>query len=161
LPRARRRGRPPEYVTEPMQSMLVRVSIRAMVPTAVPTRIRLRRSNPEPGHSGTGTAGRRSAARLGNSDRHPGRRRGGEPAYPVLVLASRVRRVGPAGDDLCARGSGLVGVGLLNAVSEDSIRRVAAQEKRNGLRGRPNLVWDLIEDARRWAVSAGKPTSRA
>ena len=40
----------------------------------------------------------------------------------------------------------LVGVGLLDAVSDEAILASAAQSRARGLRGRPNRVWDLINE---------------
>jgi CxxC motif-containing protein (DUF1111 family) len=65
---------------------------------------------------------------------------------PVLEL--RNLNFGPLGDEVMTSARvapALVGVGLLDAVSEETIRMLAADEQRKGLPGRPNVVWDLVK----------------
>jgi CxxC motif-containing protein (DUF1111 family) len=55
----------------------------------------------------------------------------------------------------------LVGVGLLDAVSEDTIRTHAKNQRHRGLRGHANVVWDLInkrEALGRFGYKANQPS---
>jgi CxxC motif-containing protein (DUF1111 family) len=55
----------------------------------------------------------------------------------------------------------LIGVGLLDAVAEDTIRSLAADQHRKGLRGRVNVVWDRInsrEATGRFGYKANQPS---
>jgi CxxC motif-containing protein (DUF1111 family) len=81
---------------------------------------------------------------------------------PVLELQHL--NFGPLGTEVMTSvrvAPALVGVGLLDAVSEDTMRALAADEQRKGLRGRPNVVWDLIKSREalgRFGYKANQPS---
>ena len=140
------RGRAPVDSSEPMRSMLVRLSIPGGGPHGGP--------NPHPIYGdqlqNEGILGRVPAEgdpRL-RWETHSERMPDGELVElraPVLEL--RDLNFGPLGAEVMTSARvapPLIGVGLLDAVSEDAIRELAEQQQDKGLRGRPNVVWDLI-----------------
>ena len=157
------RGRPPRDATEPMRSMLARLSVPGDGPHGGPKPHSvygdqlqnegvLGRVPPEGDprldwvtHNATLAGGeivelRAAALKLQNLNFGP---------LSAEVLTSP--RVAPA----------LVGVGLLDAVSEGAIRTLAANQRQKGLRGRPNVVWDLInsrEAVGRFGYKANQPS---
>ncbi|MCW5625182.1 MAG: c-type cytochrome [Burkholderiales bacterium] len=69
------------------------------------------------------------------------------------VVSFRDLRFGPLGDGLMTSPRvppSLVGMGLLDAVPDETLRALAAREPEDGIRGRVNEVWDIA--ARRVAV---------
>jgi CxxC motif-containing protein (DUF1111 family) len=143
------RGRPPETPDELFSSMLIRISIPGEGSHGQPL--------PEPSYGGqiqpraipgVVPEGREKVS----YDEITGRYADGElfslrrprytiemPGYGALhpeVLMSA--RVGPH----------LVGLGLLEAVSEDTMLSLADPEDRNldGISGRPNVVWDVLNE---------------
>jgi CxxC motif-containing protein (DUF1111 family) len=139
------RGRPPANSAEPMRSMLVRLSIPGVGPHGAP--------NPHPAYGdqlqNQGILGRVppegdprltwEVQSIAMADDEIVQLRA-----PVLDL----RRVnfGPLGSDVMTSARvapPLVGVGLLDAVPDEAILANAADQQRKGLRGRPNIVWDV------------------
>lgn len=55
----------------------------------------------------------------------------------------------------------VIGLGLIEAVSEDSLKAIAAEQKKQGLNGRINYVWDFVntrEAVGRFGWKAGQAT---
>lgn len=140
------RGRPPANGTEPMHSMLVRLSIPGLGPHGAP--------NPHPAYGdqvqNEGTLGRvppEGDPRLKWEVRSIAMADGETVELRAPVLDLRRLNFGPLGSEVMTSARvapPLVGVGLLDAVPDDEIRAIAADQQRNGLHGRPNIVWDLI-----------------
>jgi CxxC motif-containing protein (DUF1111 family) len=157
------RGRPPEYVTEPMQSMLVRLSIPGEGPHGAP--------NPHSAYGdqlqNQGILGRVPAEgdpRLRWETRRVAFADGETISLRAPVLEFWHLSFGPLGEEVMTSARvapALVGVGLLNAVADETIYAMAAAQRRLGLRGRPNLVWDLIagrEAVGRFGRKANQPS---
>ena len=144
------RGRPPAGPEEPLQSMLVRLSIAGTGPHGEPA--------PDPNYGDQlqeeGILGRVPAeghaaiqwsefqVALGEGElvrlRRPGielRELAFGPLAPGALLSPRVA---PA----------LVGVGLLDAIPEQTILAAAARSRAAGFDGRPNRVWNAIDGRR-------------
>ncbi len=140
------RGRAPKGVTEPMRSMLVRLSIPGAGPHGGPNPDRVYGDQLQ----NEGILGRVPAEgdpRLSWKSRSVAMAGGEIVQLRAPVLELRHLNFGPLGAEVMTSARvapALVGVGLLDAVSEDTIRALAADEQRKGLRGRPNVVWDLI-----------------
>jgi len=140
------RGRPPANAAEPMRSMLVRLSIPGVGPHGAP--------NPHSAYGdqlqNEGILGRvppEGDPRLRWEARSIAMADGEIVQLRMPVPDLRRLNFGPLGSDvmISARvAPPLVGVGLLDAVPDDEIRAIAADQQRKGLRGRPNIVWDLI-----------------
>jgi len=142
------RGRAPSGPEEPLQSMLVRLSIPGSGPHGGP--------KPDPNYGDQlqeeGILGRVppeghaaihwSEFQVAFDDGDIVRLRRphvelGELAFgPLAPDIMMSARVAPP----------LVGVGLLDAVSEEAISASAARSRARGVHGRPNLVWDLINE---------------
>jgi CxxC motif-containing protein (DUF1111 family) len=57
----------------------------------------------------------------------------------------------------------MVGLGLLEAVPEQELLRIAAEQERHGMRGKPNYVWDIENETRvlgRFGWKANQPNLR-
>jgi CxxC motif-containing protein (DUF1111 family) len=157
------RGRAPDGPAEPMRSMLVQLSIPGAGPHGGP--------NPHPAYGdqlqNEGILGRvppEGDPRL-RWETHSVAMASGEIVElraPVLEL--RDLNFGPLGPDVMTSARvapPLVGVGLLDAVSEDTIRKLAEEQQVKGLRGRPNIVWDLINNREalgRFGYKANQPS---
>ena len=157
------RGGPPRDVTEPMRSMLVRLSVPGDGP----------HGGPKP-HSAygdqlqnEGILGRVPPEGDPRLDwvTHNATLRGGEIVElraPALKLQNL--NFGPLSAEVLTSprvAPALVGVGLLDAVPERAIRMLAANQRQKGLRGRPNVVWDLInsrEAVGRFGYKANQPS---
>src|SRR5262245_18763931 len=140
------RGRPPADATEPMRSMLVRLSVVGVDPHGAP--------NPHPAYGdqlqNQGILGRvppEGDPRLIWEVRSIAMADGELVQLRAPILDLRHVNFGPLGSDVMTSARvapPLVGVGLLDAVSDEAIQSIAADQQRKGLRGRPNVVWDLI-----------------
>jgi len=157
------RGRPPDYVTEPMQSMLVRLSIPGAGPHGAP--------NPHSVYGdqlqNQGILGRvppEGDPRLTWETRSVAFADGETIALRSPVLEFWHLSFGPLGEEVMTSARvapALVGVGLLDAVAEETLYAEAAAQRRLGLHGRPNLVWDLIagrEAVGRFGRKANQPS---
>jgi CxxC motif-containing protein (DUF1111 family) len=142
------RGRAPRDAAEPMRSMLVRLSIPGAGAHGGP--------NPHPVYGdqlqNEGILGRvppEGDPRLRWETRSVTMAGGEIVELRSPVLELRDLNFGPLGPEAMTSARvapPLVGVGLLDAVSEDTIRTLAQEQQRNGLRGRLNVVWDLINN---------------
>ena len=157
------RGCAPDDPTEPMRSMLVRLSIPGAGPHGGP--------NPHPAYGdqlqNEGILGRvppEGDPRLRWETRGVTMADGEIVQLRTPVLELRHLNFGPLGPEVMTSARvapPLVGVGLLDAVSEDTIRALAADQERKGLHGRPNVVWDLINDREalgRFGYKANQPS---
>jgi len=157
------RGRPPANATEPMRSMLVRLSIPGDGAHGAP--------NPHPAYGAQlqneGILGRvppEGDPRLRWEPRSVAMADGETVRLRAPVLDLRRVSFGPLGKNVMTSARvapPLVGVGLLDAVPDDEIRAIAADQQRKGLRGRPNIVWDLIngrEALGRFGYKANQPS---
>ena len=157
------RGRVPDDLTEPMRSMLVRLSIPGAGPDGGP--------NPHPVYGdqlqNEGILGRvppEGDPRVGWKTRSVAMADGEIVQLRVPALKFRSLNFGPLGPEVMTSvrvAPALIGVGLLDAVSEDTIRALAADQQRKGLRGRPNIVWDLINNREalgRFGYKANQPS---
>jgi CxxC motif-containing protein (DUF1111 family) len=157
------RGRPPEDATQPMHSMLVRLSI----PGADP------HGGPKPHHvygdqlQNEGILGRvppEGDPRLRWEMRSVALADGEIVQLRASALELQKLNFGPLGPEVMTSARvapALIGVGLLDAVAEDTIRAIAAGEQAKGLRGRPNVVWDVIngrEALGRFGYKANQPS---
>jgi len=140
------RGSPPADGTEPMRSMLVRLSIPGAGPHAAP--------NPDPAYGdqlqNEGILGRvppEGDPRLTWEVRTIAMADGEIVRLRAPVLDLRRLNFGPLGGDVMTSARvapPLIGVGLLDAVPDAAIRAIAASQQGKGLDGRPNVVRDLI-----------------
>jgi CxxC motif-containing protein (DUF1111 family) len=157
------RGRPPEDATQPMHSMLVRLSI----PGADS------HGGPKPHHvygdqlQNEGILGRvppEGDPRLRWEMRSVALADGEIVQLRAPALELQKLNFGPLGPEVMTSARvapALIGVGLLDAVAEDTIRAIAAREQAKGLRGRPNVVWDVIngrEALGRFGYKANQPS---
>lgn len=158
------RGLPPERVDERMQSMLVRLSIAGPGPHGGP------RPHPaygdqfnEEGIPGVPGEGRvrldwiESKRRLADGEVVSLRR----PRLSFTELG-----YGPIGKVLTSPrvGQQVVGMGLLDAVSAETLSALAAERKPDGVKGRVNRVWNPSSaalEAGRFGYKANMPTLRA
>lgn len=157
------RGQAPADETEPMHSMLVRLSIPGAGPHGGP--------NPHPVYGdqlqNEGILGRvppEGDPRLVWETRSVTMADGEMVQLRAPALKLQNLNFGPLGAGVMTStrvAPALVGVGLLDAVSERTIRTLAADQQRKGLRGRPNVVWDLInrrEALGRFGYKANQPS---
>ena len=157
------RGRPPRDETEPMLSMLVRLSIPGADAHGGP--------NPHPVYGdqlqNEGILGRvppEGDARVSWNVQSVRMADGEIVQLRAPVLKFQNLNFGPLGAGVMTSmrvAPVLVGVGLLDAVAEDSIRALAADQHRKGLRGRVNIVWDLINNREalgRFGYKANQPS---
>ena len=157
------RGRAPADVTEPMHSMLVRLSIPGAGPHGGP--------NPHPVYGDQlqkeGILGRvppEGDPHLGWKTRSVTLADGEVVQLRAPVIQFQHLNFGPLGAEAMTSARvapALIGVGLLDAVSEDTIRALAADQQRKGLRGRPNIVWDLVNNREalgRFGYKANQPS---
>lgn len=142
------RGRPPEYVSEPMQSMLVRLSVPGTGPHGGP--------KPHAAYGdqlqNEGILGRvppEGDPRL-TWETHTIAFADGEiVSLRAPILEFWHLSFGPLGADVMTSARvapAIVGVGLLDAVAERTLLARAAMQRELGLSGRANLVWDFIDD---------------
>jgi len=157
------RGSAPADATEPMRSMLVRLSIPGAGPHGAPKPHRVYGDQLQ----NEGILGRVPAEgdpRLSWKIRSVAMADGEIVQLRAPVLELQRLNFGPLGSGVMTSvrvAPALVGVGLLDAVSEDTIRTLAAEEQRSGLHGRPNVVWDLIhgrEALGRFGHKANQPS---
>ena len=157
------RGRAPRDPAEPMRSMLVRLSIPGAAAHGGP--------NPHPVYGdqlqNEGILGRvppEGDPRLRWETRSVTMAGGEIVELRTPVLELRDLNFGPLGLEVMTSARvapPLVGVGLLDAVSEDTIRKLAEEQHEKGLRGRPNVVWDLINNREalgRFGYKANQPS---
>lgn len=144
------RGVPPESPDERMLSMLVRLSIPGTNEHGGP------RPHPaygdqlnEEGIPGVPGEGR---AVLTWIDRHVSLPDGTDMALRHPQLEIREPAYGPLDDVMTSLrvGQSVIGMGLLEAVPESTLRTIAAEQRRAGINGRLNRVWD--PERRRMAV---------
>ncbi len=141
------RGRAPDDASEPMRSMLVRLSIPGAGPHGGP--------NPHSVYGdqlqNEGILGRvppEGDPRIAWETRSVTMTDGEVVQLRAPALKFQSLNFGPLGAEVMTSmrvAPALIGVGLLDAVSERNIRTVAANQQK-GLRGRPNVVWDLINN---------------
>jgi CxxC motif-containing protein (DUF1111 family) len=157
------RGRAPDDVSQPMRSMLVRLSIPGAGPHGGP--------NPDPIYGdqlqNEGILGRvppEGDPRLSWDTRSVTMGDGEIVQLRVPALKFQSLNFGPLSSKVMTSmrvAPALIGVGLLDAVAEDTIRSAAADQHRKGLRGRPNVVWDLINNREalgRFGYKANQPS---
>ena len=157
------RGRAPDDSDEPMRSMLVRLSVPGAGAHGAP--------NPDPVYGdqlqNEGILGRvppEGDPRLSWEMRSVTMAGGELVPLRAPVLELQRLNFGPLGPEVMSSARvapPLVGVGLLDAVSEDTIRELAEAQQRSGLRGRPNIVWDLINNREalgRFGYKANQPS---
>jgi CxxC motif-containing protein (DUF1111 family) len=157
------RGRPPRDATEPMLSMLVRLSIPGADAHGGP--------NPHAVYGdqlqNEGILGRvpsEGDARVSWNAQNVRMADGEIVQLRAPVLKFQNLNFGPLGAEVMTSmrvAPALVGVGLLDAVAEDSIRALAADQPRKGLRGSVNIVWDLINNREalgRFGYKANQPS---
>jgi len=140
------RGGPPPNTAEPMRSMLVRLSVAGIGPHGAP--------NPHPAYGdqlqNQGILGRvppEGDPRLAWAMRTIAMGDGEVVELRAPILDLRHVNFGPLGSDVMTSARvapPLVGVGLLDAVSDEALQAIAADQQHKGLRGRLNIVWDLI-----------------
>jgi len=157
------RGTAPEHVGERMQSMLVRLSVPGQSPQGGP------KPHPAygdqlneegiPGVPGEGRAvieWRQRTIRLADGERvqlRSPKLRFVELAYGPLDHALASPRVSPA----------VFGLGLLESVSDDTLEKLATEAKPDGIRGRVNKVWDVVQQRTvtgRFGLKANAPNLR-
>jgi CxxC motif-containing protein (DUF1111 family) len=156
------RGRPPEDASERMHSMLVRLSIPGADPHGGPNPHRVYGDQLQ----NEGILGRvppEGDPRLRWEIRSVTLADGEIVQLRAPALDLQKLSFGPLAPDVMTSARvapALVGVGLLDAVSEDTIRALAAGEQAQGLNGRPNVVWDVIngrEALGRFGYKANQP----
>ncbi len=157
------RGRAPRDADEPMRSMLVRLSIPGAGPHGGP--------NPHPVYGdqlqNEGILGRvppEGDPRLTWETRSVTLADGEIVELRVPALKLQNLNFGPLSAEVMTSmrvAPALVGVGLLDAVAEDTIRTLATNQRRKGLRGHANVVWDVInsrESLGRFGYKANQPS---
>lgn len=158
------RGRPPEAAGERMLSMLVRLSVPGQDghggPRPHPAYGGQLNEEGVPGVPGEGRAELRwhelDAIVTGDGERLPLRR-------PEIVFSDLA--YGPIDGALTSPrvGQQMVGLGLLDAVPESALRRLANEAKPDGVRGRVNRVWNPETgrlEAGRFGYKSNMPTLR-
>lgn len=158
------RGLPPESTDERMQSMLVRLSIAGRGPHGGPRpHTAYGDQFNEEGIPGVPGEGRvrlnwiESKRRLADGEVVSLRR-------PTLAFTGLA--YGPIGKVLTSPrvGQQVVGMGLLDAVSAETLSALAAERKPDGVKGRVNRVWNpssAASEAGRFGYKANMPTLRA
>ena len=142
------RGQAPADVTQPMQSMLVRLSIPGAGPHGGPNPHRVYGDQLQ----NEGILGRvppEGDPRLTWDARSVTMADGEIAQLRAPTLKFQALNFGPFGAEVMTSmrvAPSLIGVGLLDAVSEDTIRALEADQRRRGLRGHSNRVWDLINN---------------
>ena len=157
------RGRAPLDSTEPMRSMLVRLSIPGADVHGGP--------NPHPIYGdqlqNEGILGRvppEGDPRVVWATHSVTVADGESVQLRAPALEFQNLNFGPLGAQVMTSprvAPALVGVGLLDAVAEDNIRSLAADQHRHGLRGRVNVVWDVIKNREalgRFGYKANQPS---
>jgi CxxC motif-containing protein (DUF1111 family) len=137
------RGQPPEQPEQAMRSMLVRLSLPGRGPDGrpLPHPVYGDQLNEQgvpgvPGEGRVSVAYREARVTLPDGETHALR----TPLYRFAEL-----QYGPleAGIQFSPRvGPPVFGLGLLEAVSEQTLLQLAEQGKRQGVNGHPNYVWD-------------------
>lgn len=157
------RGLPPEGADERMQSMLVRLSVTGRGPHGGP------RPHPaygdqfnEEGIPGVPGEGR---IRLGWIESKHRLADGEVVSLRRPRLAFTELGYGPIGRVLTSPrvGQQVVGMGLLDAVSAQTLAALAAEPKPDGVKGRVNRVWNpetAAQEAGRFGYKANMPTLR-
>ena len=157
------RGLPPEGADERMQSMLVRLSVAGRGPHGGP------RPHPaygdqfnEEGIPGVPGEGR---IRLGWIESKHRLADGEVVSLRRPRLAFTELGYGPIGRVLTSPrvGQQVVGMGLLDAVSAQTLAALAAERKPDGVKGRVNRVWNpetAAQEAGRFGYKANMPTLR-
>ncbi|MBS0357042.1 MAG: c-type cytochrome [Proteobacteria bacterium] len=158
------RGLPPESTDERMQSMLVRLSVAGRGAHGGP------RPHPaygdqfnEEGIPGVRGEGR---VRLGWIESKRRLADGEVVSLRRPTLAFTELGYGPIGKVLTSPrvGQQVVGMGLLDAVSAETLSALAAERKPDGVKGRVNRVWNPSSaalEAGRFGYKANMPTLRA
>jgi CxxC motif-containing protein (DUF1111 family) len=160
------RGRPPEQPDEPFLSMLIRLSVPGKDehggPLAEPRYGGQLQDRAIPGVAAEGNPRvtyEEVEGQFADGEPYSLRR----PRYSIEELG-----YGPLATDVLMSprvGSHLVGLGLLEAVPEGSLRALADPEDRDGdgISGRPNVVWDVVNQRLamgRFGWKANQPSLR-